>query len=170
MRATISNHLRRDLTLLRTIAAVVGSLALLAGACQGSNNILNPAAQCTFSGAEWPPSACAIVVGAARNSAGLALPGLLLSVDSTVPNVGYVYASNPVITDTSGHFKMTVYRIRIQPHTEPDTATIGLKAFAVSSWSPGQPPLAQAYVLMRFVPFGTTVPISQVEAILPLDH
>lgn len=118
-------------------------------------------------GDEFPPTDCALVRGIARTLGGQILAGLPMRVDSVV-GVNYCYASNASVSGSDGRFSLTVVREnRLKPPTDPDTATVELKASATTP-RPRDPAIGRAPVLMYFAATGRPVRPSLVEAVFDL--
>jgi hypothetical protein len=142
---------------------------LLALGCQTPNGPILVEGECPSGQGEFPATDCAIGLGRAQDSAGSALVGLTIRVDSFVASVGYAYASGTAVTAADGRFELTVLRVnRLTPPATPDTVRIGLKAYRTPNPVPGQAPLDQAYALLRFAPMGTRVPKSVADVIFRL--
>jgi hypothetical protein len=118
-------------------------------------------------GDEFPPTDCALVRGIARGLGGQVLAGLPIRVDSVVGE-NYYYASNATVSGSDGRFGLVVVREnRLKPPTDPDTATVELKAYATTP-RPRDSAIARAAVLMYFAPLGQPVKPSVVEAVFDI--
>jgi len=141
------------------------ALLSLAVACSGTQLVTPDAQRCPQPSGEFGPTDCAIVEGLAFSSSSLMLVGQALAVDSAVPMVGYAYDSNVAVTDGSGSFHLTVYRVsRLRPLTTPDTASIEIKAYAGPSPKAGTIPIGRALVRLTFAPLGALITTSTVAA------
>lgn len=117
---------------------------------------------------EFPPVACAIVVGRALDSLGRPLSNLGVSVDSLVPRVGYAYTAKGATLGVDGSFELLVKRVsQLTPLTVPDTATVEIKLHVERIPGPGTPSIAARGVLMSFAPLGQLVDRTVVDVHFP---
>lgn len=131
------------------LTAALGLVSLLY-AC---GNVTQPNNRCPGPKGEFPPLACALVSGVARDQVGAALAEMGLRVDSSILGRGYHYASNAFVTDQSGRFSMLVYRMdELTPRTAPDTASVAVKLHVSKTPAPRETPLSTMLVQMTFAP------------------
>lgn len=115
--------------------------------------------KCPLSASDFPPHACAIVTGFARDALGAPLAGYGLRVDSLLPGRGYQYDSNASTVRADGSFRFEVYRISgaIRPAV-PDTATVELKLYTDPQPRPRDFSHVQTFpTRMTFAPLGQLV-------------
>lgn len=117
----------------------------------------------------FAPTHVATVHGRVVSSAGVPLASVLVTVMPPA-NPGYLYASNPVYTNARGEFTYQVSRMMaLRSVGQPDTVTAQV-AVARSTGS-GEPVVAKTSVLVTFVPFGATPPVSRVsDVVLPIPN
>lgn len=137
------------------------------------DTLVDPAQEdrCPLPQGEFGPTDCAIVRGVARDLNGQLLRMVPIRVDSVIPLVAYVYASALATTDDQGAFTLTVFRAsRLTPITNPDTATVELKAYDHPNPNPRDIPMAKAPVRMTFAELGKPVTPTIVEAVFDIPR
>lgn len=145
------------------------ALAILLCAC--GNRATQPDSRCPPPTTEFPPVACAIVRGIARDQTGRALVSVGLRVDSFIPGGGYAYSSSAEAVGPDGSFELLVRRVnQLTPRTTPDSASVEIKLYAAIDPAAGDPQLAAVLVKMSFAPWGSPVVPTITDLIFPIQR